>query len=81
MAVKRILRYLSGTRNFGITYKHIPDSPISFQEWTDTSYKSQDDGKLTTGYVFLAAKGAITWWLMKQPMIAQSSMEAEYIAL
>ena len=81
IAVKRILRYLSGIRNFDITYKHIPNSPISFQGWTNASYKSWDDGKSTMGYVFLAAEGIITWQLMKQPVTTQSFMEAEYIAL
>jgi hypothetical protein len=37
--------------------------------------------KSTTGYVFLAANGAITWRSSKQPVTAQSSTEAEYIAL
>jgi hypothetical protein len=37
--------------------------------------------KFTMGYVFIAAEGAITWQSTKQPITAQSSTEAEYIAL
>ena len=79
-ALKRILRYLAGTRNHGITYKHSPD-PVTFQGYADASYKNRDDGKSTTGYVFLAAGGAITWRSNKQTVTALSSTEAEYIAL
>jgi len=58
--LKRILRYLSGTKAHGITYSHTPE-PVPFYGYADASYKNRDDGKLTTGYVFLAAGGAITW--------------------
>jgi Reverse transcriptase (RNA-dependent DNA polymerase) len=39
-AVKRVLRYLSGTRDHSIAYENIPDLPIIFKGWTDASYKS-----------------------------------------
>jgi hypothetical protein len=80
-ALKRILRYLSGTRTHGITYKKIPNSPVTFHGFADASYKNRDDDKSTTGYVFIAAEGAITWRSGKQTVTAQSSTEAEYIAL
>ena len=79
-AVKRILRYLSGTRDYGITYRYSPD-PVTFKGYTDASYKSHNDGKSITSYIFLAAGGGITWRSGKQSITALSSMEAEYIAL
>jgi hypothetical protein len=45
------------------------------------NWANADDHKSTTGYVFLAAGGAITWKSKKQTMIALSSTEAEYVAL
>ena len=45
------------------------------------AFTSTDDHKSTTGYVFLASGGAITWKSKKQTVIALSSMEAEYVAL
>ena len=38
-----------------------------------------DERKSTTRYVFLLNNGAITWSSKKQPCIALSTMEAEYI--
>ena len=40
-----------------------------------------DDLKSTTGYVFFAGDGAITWSSKKQITKALSSTEAEYVAL
>jgi hypothetical protein len=79
-ALKRILRYLSGTRTYAITYKNVPD-PFTFEGFADAAHKNRDDGKSTTGYVFTAAGGAITWRSGKQSVTATSSTEAEYIAL
>ena len=39
-----------------------------------------DECKSTSGYVFLLNNGAITWSSKKQPCIALSTMEAEYVA-
>ena len=39
----------------------------------------QDDRKLTSGYVFTLGNGAISWRAHKQPLVAFSTVEAEYI--
>ena len=81
-ALKRILRYLLGTQDHGITYKNIQqDSPNSFIGYTNAAYANTDDLKSTSGYVFIIQGGAITWWSKKQSVIAMSSTEAEYVAL
>jgi hypothetical protein len=79
-AAKRILRYLKGTINLGLTYRDTPDSNI-FYGYSDAAYANADDLKSTSGYVFLAGEAAITWGSRKQTTIALSSTEAEYIAL
>jgi hypothetical protein len=79
-AIKHVLRYLSGTRTYGITYTYTSDSDISLVGYADAAHKNRDDAKSTTGYVFLAANGAITWRSGKQTITALSSTEAEYIA-
>jgi len=40
-----------------------------------------DNRKSTSGYVFKVSKGAITWSSKKQPCVALSTDEAEYVAL
>ena len=78
--LKRILHYLSGTREHGITYKY-SSVFLTFKGFADAVYKDREDGKSTTGYVFLQANGAIIWHSGKQDVTTQSSTEAEYIAL
>src|SRR6266851_7495072 len=80
-ALKHVLRYLSGTRSYAITYNNVLDHPNHFFGYADTAFTNVDDQKSTSGYVFMMAKGAITWYAKKQSITALSSTEAEYIAL
>jgi hypothetical protein len=83
-ALKRVLRYLAGTKSYGITYSALPIKNRNanlFQGYADSAYANADDYKSTSGYVFLAAGGAITWMSKKQSVITLSSTESEYIAL
>jgi len=77
-ALKRVLRYLMGTKELGITYV---SGSFVLTGWTDSDWAGDlDDSKSTAGYVFLLAGGAISWASKKQPSVALSSTEAEYIA-
>jgi len=80
-ALKHVLRYLSGTRTYRITYSNILDHPNHFLGYTDTAFANVDEQKSTFRYVFMMAKGAITWFSKKQSITALLSMKAEYIAL
>jgi len=63
-ALKWILRYLARTRTLRITYKVLQDEMNSeniFHGFVDAAYANQEDFKSTTGYVFIASRGAITW--------------------
>lgn len=80
-ALKRVLRYLAGTKDNGITYKNLRQHPNHFYGMADTAYANSDDRKSTSGYVFIASGGTITWKSKKQMLVALSSTEAEYIAL
>ena len=49
--------------------------------YTDSDFQSdRDSRKSTSGYVFTLGGGAISWRSVKQSSIADSTMEAEYIA-
>jgi len=80
-ALKRILRYLSGTRTHGILYRALPQKPSFFFGYADTSYGNTDGRKSITGYVFLAGNGVISWCSKKQISVTLSLTEAEYVAL
>jgi hypothetical protein len=82
-ALKCVLRYLhvSGMRTYAITYNDILDHPNHFYSYSDATFANADDQKSTSRYVFMMARGAITWFSKKQSITALSSMEAEYIAL
>ncbi len=75
---KRVLRYLKGTRDLVLNYNNKNEELVIY---SDSSYAEEKDRKSVGGYVSLQAGAAITWKSTKQSIIAQSSMEAEYIAL
>jgi transposase InsO family protein len=80
MAVKRIMRYLKGTLNFGLLYKKsgLKDCiGYSDSDWAGDI----DDRRSTSGYLFLISGTAISWRSKKQTCVALSTAEAEYMAL
>lgn len=77
--VKRIMRYLKGTLEYGIWYKGGKESELI--AYTDSDYAGDiDNSKSTSGYVFLMSGGAVAWSSRKQPIVTLSSTEAEYVA-
>jgi hypothetical protein len=79
IAVKRIFRYLNGTRNYGITYGG--SNQIEVIGYADADWAGdQKDRKSTSGYVFNIANGAVSWASKKQNTVALSTVEAEYIS-
>lgn len=83
IAAKRILRYLKGTINYSITYyKDSLKEDSYLRAFTDADYAGDlNTAKSTTGYVFYFANGPISWKSKLQTIIAQSTTEAEYIAI
>lgn len=78
-AAKRILRYVKGTKRFGILYNVSEHSDLV--GYTDSDWAgSVDDRKSTSGYVFHMGSGAISWASKKQSIVALSTAEAEYVA-
>eukprot|EP00253_Pinus_taeda_P007975 PITA_07975 len=78
-AAKRIMRYVKGTKRFGILYTSSESSNLF--GYTDSDWDgSVDDRKSTSGYLFHMGSGAISWASKKQPIVALSTAEAEYVA-
>ena len=80
-AVNNVFNYLSKTVNLGIIYtKDGNNNYIS--GYCDADYAGDiASAKSTSGYVFYIANGPITWKSKLQTIIAQSTTEAEYIAI
>ena len=48
--------------------------------FTDNDYADDlDDKRSTSGFVFMLGSGAVSWSSKKQPVVALSTTEAEYI--
>lgn len=78
-AVKRIIRYLKNTANYGIEYLRQPE--YNLNGFCDADYASdKETRRSTTGYVFKASGGPITWSSKRQSGVTLSTTEAEYVA-
>ena len=79
-AVKHLYRYLRGTTDFALLYRRGED--LTLHGFTDADWAGDThDRKSTTGYIFMIGSSPITWNSKKQPTIALSSTESEYMAI
>jgi hypothetical protein len=79
-AVKHLLRYIAGTRNYGCRYVKDEDGG-KLIGYSDADMAGDiDDRKSTSGMLFMIGRNPVTWQSQKQKVVALSSCEAEYIA-
>ncbi|XP_057488562.1 secreted RxLR effector protein 161-like [Actinidia eriantha] len=79
-AVRRILRYMKRTIDFGLLYKK--GGACKLVGYCNADYGGDHDTRQSTmGYVFNLGSGAISWCSKRQPTISLSTTEAEYRAL
>jgi hypothetical protein len=79
-AVKRVFRYIKGTRNYCLTYPR--NGSLQLTGYSDASYANCISTRRSySGYVFYLGKCAISWMSRKQQSVATSTTEAEYMAL
>jgi hypothetical protein len=78
-AVKRILRYIAGTIEFGCHYKH-GGKELRLLGYNDTNMGGDIDlKKRTTGVMFYLGSSPVTWQSQKKKVVVLSSCKAEYI--
>jgi hypothetical protein len=95
--LKRIFRYLTGTKKFGLLYsqqnngmvrsnvdtvKNDNDNMVRVAGYCDADWGGDtSDRKSTTGYCTMLNGNLVSWCSKKQSTVALSSTEAEYMAI
>lgn len=78
-ALKRILKYIAGTKNHGILFKHNGNHQL--HGFSDADYAGDvDSRKSTSGYVFLFNDSTISWRSSLQKCVSISTTESEYVS-
>ncbi|MCO5560479.1 hypothetical protein L7F22_014094 [Adiantum nelumboides] len=81
--LKRLMRYLQHTKDYGICFyaTHPLPTPFLFG-YSDADWGGdQETLQSTSGFVYLLARGSISWQSKKQDRVTLSSTEAEYVAM
>jgi transposase InsO family protein len=77
--VKRIFRYLAGTKSFGVSFDS--NTPFRLTAYADADWGGDiDSRRSTTGFTLMLSGGCISWKSQLQKTVALSSMEAEYMS-
>jgi hypothetical protein len=76
-AVKRIYRYLAGTRDLWLTYG---ETKRVLEGYADADGSMTEDRRAITGYAFLIDGGAVSWSSKRQEIVSLSTTESEYVA-
>ncbi|CAM8880461.1 unnamed protein product [Rhodiola kirilowii] len=79
MNVKRIIRYVCGTSNYGLWYtKNTNSCLVGYcdADWAGNA----EDRKSTSGGCFFLGNNLVSWFSKKQNSISLSTTDAEYIA-
>jgi len=83
-----ICRYIIGTIDYGIRYSrpppevHKPGAGVKPEGFVDSDWAGcVDTRRSTSGYIFLMGGAPVCWSAKRQPIVALSSTEAEYISL
>lgn len=78
--LKHVLKYLKGNIDRGIKFNKNGDLK-KLIAYSDADFAGDlETRRSTTGYIIFFAGGPISWCSRKQPIIAQSTTEAEYVA-
>ena len=81
LAAKRVMRYISGTLEFDILFlKCLNENYMELISYSDADwFGDKHDRKTTSGYLFKFLNAPISWCAKKQPVVALSTCESEYI--
>ena len=81
VAMRRVLRYLAGSRDVTLRYKASAAGAVVLTAWSDSDFAGDESNSRSTSGILLEINGAPVHWLSRQqPTVSRSSSEAEYIA-
>ncbi|XP_020211534.1 uncharacterized protein LOC109810748 [Cajanus cajan] len=78
--VKRVLRYINGTRDHGLLFEKSNNLHIICYCDSDWAF-DQDGMRSASGYCLFLGSNVISWMAKKQQVVSRSSTEAEYRSL
>jgi hypothetical protein len=79
-AMKRILRYLRSTPNYGLLLRHSRSTDLVV--YTDADWAGcPDTRRSTSGYAMFLGDNLVSWSAKRQTVVSRSSAEAEYHAV
>lgn len=80
--LKNVLRYLNGTQELGLVYRKNDEAESKIVAYADSDFASDiNDRKSVSGFLIKMNQNILYWCSKKQPMVAISTTEAEYIAI
>lgn len=79
--LKRVLRYIKGTLDYGLFLKRDTNPEVPLQVYVDANWATDSDRKSTTCFLLQVFGSTVSWSTRKQTGITLSSTEAEYVAL
>ena len=77
--VRQILYFLRQYPDKGLTYRRVENPKLS--GYCDASWANNEDYSSISGFTFLFGSSLVSWSSKKQPVIALSSTEAEYVTV
>jgi hypothetical protein len=75
--MKRIMRYLQGTSDYGLFLRHLSSSNLVI--YTDADWAGcPDTRRYTSGYAMFLGDNLVSWSAKRQTVVSRSSAKAEY---
>ena len=79
VVAKQVMRYLQHRKDFMLVYRRVDN--LEVVGYLDAEFGGcPNDLKSTSGYIFMLGKGAISWKIVKQTLIASSTMYTKFVA-
>lgn len=77
-----VLAYVKATLDYKIVYSRSLGGSITPVGYIDADYGGDlDTRRSTSGYIFLMARGPVSWSSKRQQTVALSTIKAEYMAM